>query len=53
MRNGLVIIDADAHVLDLDEVYRKCLPSEFRSEAEKPGCVLSQDLSLKRVADRE
>lgn len=31
MRNGLVIIDADAHVLDLDEVYRKRLPSEFRN----------------------
>ena len=33
MRNGWVIIDANAHVLDLDEVYRKRLRSEFRSEA--------------------
>lgn len=31
MRNGLVIIDADAHVLDLDEVYRKRLPTAFRN----------------------
>lgn len=31
MRNGLVIIDADAHVLDLDEIYRQRLPSEFRN----------------------
>jgi predicted TIM-barrel fold metal-dependent hydrolase len=30
MRNGIAIIDADAHAIDLDETYRKRLPKEFR-----------------------
>lgn len=30
MRNGILIIDADAHVLDLDPVYQGRLPNEFR-----------------------
>lgn len=30
MRNNTVIIDADAHVIDLDEIYRERLPEGFR-----------------------
>jgi hypothetical protein len=30
MKNGMVIVDADAHVVDLDEIYRQRLPEGFR-----------------------
>ena len=30
MRNGMLVIDADAHVLDLDPIYQGRLPNEFR-----------------------
>ena len=31
MRNGQIIIDADAHVFDVDAVYRKWLPERYRA----------------------
>jgi uncharacterized protein len=31
MRNGTLILDADAHVPDFDDVYRKWLPEQYRN----------------------